>query len=137
MLFRKAAIVFTVILVLATIGLAVWFWKAQNRLYSSPTAPRTNQTYVRAHAPATGLPPTPTNLYASLTIDRTTNQILLSVSEAWESRTEADYAPLTFHTADAMQKIRIGDGSVKLAYIGVAQAQPVTNFDHGLQVPAN
>lgn len=136
MLFRKAAIVFTVILVLATVGLAVWFWKTQNRLYSSPTVPRTNETYRRAHAAATNLPPVPTNLYASFSIDRTTNQIVVTMSESSLLRTEMDYAPLTIHQADSSQTIHIGDGSVKLAYIGVAQAQPVTNFDHGIQVPA-
>lgn len=136
MLFRKAALVFTLLLVLATIGLAVWFWKTQNRFYSSPTAPRTNQTYLRAHAPAMAPLVVPTNLYGSLSIDRATNQIVVSMSGVMHSGTEVDYEPLAIHKADASQAIRIGEGSVRLAYIGVAQAQPLTNFDHGLQVEA-
>lgn len=136
MLFRKAAVLLTILLVLATFGVAVWFWKNENRLFSSPTIVRTNQTYLRAHAPATNMPPIETNLYSQFHIDRDTNRIQISFPDAQRGRIEVDFAPLEIHRADASQTIQIGEGSIRLAYIGTVYAQPRTNFDYGLQLPA-
>ncbi|HEX7863258.1 MAG TPA: hypothetical protein VF773_23220 [Verrucomicrobiae bacterium] len=138
MLFRRAAQIVTIVLVLAAVGLAVWFWKTQNRLYSSATAIRTNELYLKAHSPAEKLPEFPTNFFTSIDVERTTNRIVVAVAENLAMRTpESDYEPLTIHQADTNYAIRVGEGEVRLAYVGVAQAQPVTNFDYGIQVEAD
>ena len=138
MLFRRAAQIVTIVLVLAAVGLGVWFWKTQNRLYSSPTAIRTNDVYLQAHSRAVPLPDFPTNYFASIDVERTTNRIVVAVAEKLGMpEKEYDYEPLAVHTVKGGEPMRIEDGLVRLAYVGVARAQPMTNFDHGLQVQAN
>jgi hypothetical protein len=136
MLLRKAALIFGVILGVATIGLAVWFWNTQNRLYSSPIALRTNDAYVRCFAPPASIPPVPTNLYSSFQIDRETNRIVVSSPVDRLGSDAKQFAPLTFVHADDSHTAHFSNSSVRLAYIGSASAQPRTNFEWGLQVPA-
>jgi hypothetical protein len=138
MLFRKAAVILTVVLVLAVLGMGVWFWKTQNRLYSSPTAIRTNGFYLRAHSAPTNAAPVPTNLYSSILMDRTTNRIELAYPEAisaWNS-SERDYLPMEIVRADMKGVARVGEGTVTLAGIGTAIAEKATNFGDGVNLPA-
>src|SRR5688572_12370966 len=131
MLFRRAAQIVTIVLVLAAVGLGVWFWKTQNRLYSSPAAIRTNELYLKAHSPAEKLPEFPTNFFTSIDVERATNRIVVAVAERLGVRSpEGDYEPLSIHQADTNYAIRLGEGEVRLAYVGVAQARPMTNFDY-------
>jgi hypothetical protein len=136
MLLRKAALILGVILAVAAIGLAVWFWNTQNRLYSSPIAPRTNDAYAQCFAPPARLPPVPTNLYSSFQIDRDTNRIVVSSPVDRLGSDEKQFVPLTFVHADDSHTAHFSNSSVRLAYIGSASAQPRTNFEWGLQVPA-
>jgi hypothetical protein len=137
MLFRKAALILTIIFVLATIGLALWFWKSHNALYSSPTTIRTNDSYLRAHAPSTNVPPLPTNLFSSITIKQSTNQIDIWAPESFTPRFDQDYGPLEIHHADSSQSVALGTGSVRLAYISSAYATFKTNLEWGMEIPAN
>ncbi|MGZ8900711.1 MAG: hypothetical protein ACXW3Z_11500, partial [Limisphaerales bacterium] len=136
MLFRKAAVIVTVLLVIGAFGLGLWFWKSQNRFFSSPAAVRTNQIYLQAHAPVTNVPSIDTNLFSQFQIARDTNRIQISFPDWTSGRGEVEYAPLNIHRANASQRIKIGEGSLRLVNIGMAYAQPRTNFDFGTQVPA-
>ena len=138
MLFRKAAVILTLVLVLAVLGVGLWFWKTYNRLYSSPTAVRTNQFYLRAHSAPTNAPPLPTNLYSSISISRTTNRIEIAFPESvhsW-SASDSDYAPMEIVRADSNGVARLGEGIVSLAGVGTAIAEKLTNVADGLHVPA-
>ena len=86
MLFRKAAVIFTVLLVIGAFGLGLWFWKAQNHFFSSPVAVRTNQIYLQAHAPATNVPSIDSNLYSQFQIARDTNRIQISFPQSTSGR---------------------------------------------------
>jgi hypothetical protein len=136
MLLRKAALILCVILAVAAIGLAVWFWKTQNRLYSSPSAVRKMANYDRAFSAPTNPPPIPTNLFASYQIDRDTNRIIISSPAVPYEISEKEYVPLSIVYADSSHTAVLSNGSVRLAYIGRAFTQPRTNFGWGLQVPA-
>ena len=136
MLLRKAALIFGVLLAVATIGLAVWFWNTQNGLYSSPIALRTNDAYVRCFAPPASIPPVPTNIYSSFQIDRDTNRIVVSSPVDRAGLHQKQFVPLTFVHADDSHTANFSNSSVRLAYIGSARAQPRTNFEWGLQIPA-
>lgn len=139
MLFRKAAVIVTMILVLGVLGMGVWFWKVHNRLYSSPTAVRTNEVYLRAHAVPTNAPPPPTNLYSTIAIDRSaSNRIELSIPEktsAWNSG-DLDYVPMETVRADVNGVARVGEGFFSLAAVGTAIAEKLTNLGDGLHIPA-
>ena len=136
MLLRKAALILGVVLAVATTGLAVWFWNTQNPLYSSPTAVRTSANYDRAFSAPTNAPPIPTNLYSTFQIDRQTNEIIISSPSIPHEMTEKEYAPFTVVHANSTHTAVLSNGAIRLAYIGIGSAQPRTNFEWGLQVPA-
>jgi hypothetical protein len=136
MLLRKAALILGVLLAVATIGLAAWFWNTQNRLYSSPTAVRKSANYDLAFSAPTNAPPVPTNLYSSFQIDRQTNRIVISSPAVLHEISEKDYAPLSIVHADSSHTSILSNSSIRLAYIGIGSAQPRTNFEWGLEVPA-
>ena len=136
MLLRKAALILGVVLAVATTGLAVWFWNTQNPLYSSPTAVRTSANYDRAFSAPTNAPPIPTNLYSTFQIDRQTNEIIISSPSIPHEMTEKEYAPFTVVHANSTHTAVLSNGAIRLAYIGIGSAQPRTNFECGLQVPA-
>ena len=137
MLFRKAAFVVTMVLVLGCVGGAVWFWKSHRGFYSSPTAVRTNENYLRAHAPGTNLPAVPTNLFSSIRVEQTTNQIEIWIPGPHRMSVELDYAPLQIHRAPASEPIRLESGSVRLAYLATGHAPPGTNTEWQVQLPGN
>ena len=136
MLLRKAALILGVILAVATVGLAVWFWNSKNRLYSSPTAVRKMANYDRAFSTPTNAPPLPTNLFATYQIDRDTNRIVISSPAVPQEISEREYGPLNIAHADSSHTAVLSNGSIRLAFIGKGFAQPRTNFGWGLQVPA-
>ena len=136
MLLRKAALILGVILAVAAIGLAVWFWNTQNRLYSSPIAVRTN-ALTSAASPPRQSPACP---HESLFIipNRSryqSNRRLFSggsFGSPWKTIRTIQFRPCR---CDHTPRI-LSNSSVRLAYIGSASAQPRTNFEWGLQVPA-
>ena len=135
MLFRKAALIALLLLVLIALGAGVWFWSSQTRLYSNPEALRTNDIYLRAHAPPTNISNLPTNILSAITVNQTTNETQISIPgpSLW---TEVDYPPLEIHKTTASEPILIGDGSVRLAYIASAWTIPRTNFPWSIELPA-
>ena len=135
MLLRKAALILGVILAVTAIGLAVWVWNTQNRLYSNPTAVRKSANYDRAFSTPTDAPPLPTNLFATYQIDRDTNRIVISFPAVPNEISEREYVPLSIVHADSSHTAILSNGSIRLAYIGKAFSQPRTNFGWGLQVP--
>ena len=137
MLLRKAAIIVLILLVLGTLGFGVWIHKSKNRLYSDPVAVRTSDLYRRAHASAASIPPIPTNIYSVIQVDRSdTSRVVVAYPETSFGHTETNFGTLHDVKADSSQVAKIGDGAVRLAYLGFAAAQPLTNFDWGLRVPA-
>ncbi len=136
MLLRKAALILGVLLAVAAVGLAVWFWNTQNRLYSNPAALRKSAHYDRVFSDPTNAPPLPTNLYASFQIDRQTNQIVIFSPAIPHEIAEKAYEPFSIVHADSSHSAAVSNGAIRLAYIGIGSAQPRTNFEWGLQVPA-
>ena len=134
MFFRKAALVVTVLLIVAALGMASWLWSSKNRLYSSPTVIRTNNTYDNLFIAVTNFPPKPTNLLESIQIDRSTNRIQLTYP-ASHILSDTPHGALQIHRATAAQPIALNDGSLRLAYIGTGFAEPRTNFDY-VEIPA-
>ena len=136
MLVRKAALVVLFVLVLLALAAGTWFWSTQTRLYSNPTALRTNDNYLRAHAPATNISTIPTNILSGITIEQTINQVQISIPGA-STLSEVDYLPLEIHKASGSEPVIIGDGSVRLAYIASAWTVPRTNFPYGIELRAD
>jgi len=134
MLFRKAAFVVTVLLIVAALGVASWIWSSKNRLYSSPTVIRTNDTYLNLFIEKTNLPVRPTNLLSAISIDRSSNQVQLTYPSPVRF-SDTSYGKLHIHRAGSAQSISVSDGSMRLAYIGFGSARPLTNFD-SIQVSA-
>jgi hypothetical protein len=134
MFFRKAALVVTVLLIVAALGVVSWIWSSKNRLYSSPTVIRTNDAYSDLFIAVTNFPPRPTNLLESIQIDRSTNQIRFTYPGSYKS-TDTPPGALQIDRARATEPIALNEGSLRLATIGTAFAEPRTNFDY-VQIPA-
>jgi hypothetical protein len=142
---RRVAIIAGCSLLLL-VAATFWFWKTHVAdPYSSPTAIRTNDAYLRAYAPATNLPPFTDDAFLSVSRG-TVAAGEVTVAYATASVTnpsgnseypDVDYGSMTVHSADATNAVRIGDGAVRLAYIAVAtEPPPAGHKSFGMRVPA-
>ena len=136
MLFRKTALIALLILVLMLLGGVVWMWSSQARLYSDPNAPRTNDSYLRAHALAEKLPPVPTNFFSSVVVDQSSSNQIQIWSPGSFQTPDIDYEPLKVLEVDSSQTANLGAGSIRLACIGVAHSLIRTNIDWSTSIPA-
>lgn len=139
MLFRRASLILTIVLAIGAAGLALWFWKSENQLYSNPAAPRTNfpSWQMRRDFRASKAPTLPTNLFASITVEHATNDFQIWAPGPLSMPSEADYEPLTVHHANREEPIHIDGGTVRLAFIGTGYAtSPKTNADWSFEIPA-
>lgn len=128
MLLRKVALFAGLLLLLIGAGMVVWLWQGGKGLYSNPTAVRTNDTYLRAHAPATNIPPVPPTLFDSITVTESETEISIANPVVPYILSDRTFGTLHVHHAGESQTVRIGDGSISLLYIGTA---------YGTNPPAN
>jgi hypothetical protein len=132
MSFRRAAMALLAVALLLGAGLAIWYWRSATRLYSSPTAVRTNDTYLRAHGPATNMPPVPPHLFEGISIEHTAEK--LTVRWPGVTTREAEYEPLEVHQADSNHVVRIGEGSIRLAYVATGYEMPGLTQGWGTEI---
>jgi hypothetical protein len=136
MLSRKAALTALLLLVVVLLGAGAWFWSSQTRLYSNPSAVRTNDIYLRAHAAAEKLPEMPPNFFSSIVVQHTsTNQIDIFAPGSYAP--EVEYEPLETHQVSPSQTVQLGAGTIRLAYVATAYAAIRTNIDWSTSLRAN
>jgi hypothetical protein len=123
MLSRRMAIISATVL-LSLLAAAVFWNSRATPPYSSPTALRTNEAYLRAHAPGTNFPSFDTNLFKSVSIEKTETGLTIKYQTGEEPPWRAFEGSLASHMADSTGTIRIGDGSIQLAFIGAATERP-------------
>jgi hypothetical protein len=114
---RRAGILLVLLLFLPAV---IFIGRAPARPYSSPTAIRTNDTYALAHAPATNFPTVREDLFSSIELQRSETGITVTLPSEPLPPFPVVYGSVTEHRVEANQVIRIGDGSIRLAYIGTA-----------------
>lgn len=116
---RTATIAATAILLL--LAIAALSWNARSTPpYSSPTALRTNEAYLRTHAPDTNFPSFNTNLFKSTSVEKTETGLTIKYQAGEEPPWHAFNGSLVSHKADSNGTIRIGDGSIRFSYLAAA-----------------
>ena len=120
MLSRRVAIIAVTVLLLLLLAAALFWNSTATPPYSSPTALRTNEAYLRTHAPDTNFPAFNTNLFKSPSVEKTETGLTIKYQAGEEPPWHAFNGSLVSHKADSTGTIRIGDGSIRLEYIGVA-----------------
>lgn len=109
---------------LLAFGLALWFWRPEPKLFSSPTAIRTNDAYLHAHAPGSDQPPFSDDIFKSIQVRKGDSNLSISLLSGSPLSYNLDYAPVAVHRASALETIEIEGGSIRLTYLAVATKPP-------------
>lgn len=101
----------------------VWPAESDGAPFSSPTAIRENAIYSRTHDDGTNLPPFDGAVFKSVAIERVGEELTIKYGTTDEPA-KMLYGAVTRHKAEGVEPIRIGEGSVRLGYIGVVTKLP-------------
>jgi hypothetical protein len=119
---------------IAVLAMALLAQHTQARLHSSPAVVRTNTAYAEAHAPAVKRQPIAPDFFERIEVAESESEIKINIPEVRAAGPSSPlYEPLLEHQAEESQTVRIGNGSVRLAFVGMAIAPP--HLGRGVEVP--
>jgi len=91
--------------------------------FSSPVSIRENPLYSQTHSDGTNLPPFDRTVFDLVKVEQAPEELTIQYGTVEEPERML-YGAVTRHTADGIQPIKIGEGSMRLAYIGVVTKLP-------------
>jgi hypothetical protein len=132
---RRKFILWLACLAVTLFGIALWVGQIRGHGFSDPHAVRTNAAYARIMAPSTPAPLVPSNLWANVAVVKTNNGMDITFSPSpslWDT-----FYDLELIRASPMDRLKLGEGALQLALIGVAYPEkPITtNFEYEAKLP--